>query len=529
MSFLLFSTLTVLLGIAGLGILLFVIQRLRVQHREVEVGSTLFWQAALKETRARVFVKQFRHWPAWLLLFAIASLLWMLLSQPTRDSGDQRQHVILIDGAVGSATEYEQSIEAATTLARRLPPSSRTIVRAGATIETLLAPGESIELLPIRAEEASDSTAENVHWSVAQFANQATEETPLSLYLIGHDSLEQSVADAVDTSVSLIGVPFEDEGDAKANVPKLTALGFCDSSSGDWGKLDVSICFEFESQLLNEDVDVLINDTQVSDRLQILGANEFLVPDVNAAGGVLKVQVDGQELGQLTLPLRSKIRVGLDSGLPPALRQLFESAPGIELVDDNAEVRVGFSAEDDFRLSRGNGSAFSVTLDSESEDIYGLVSRLAIDQIDATELATQASKTISIDGQIGERRKVEVWASLFGSGFNFVESRACPLFVLRSVEWLANRPAEVPWVGEGEVLPAAAPEFARVLNEQTTTIDGRELEATQFARVNQTVVDLSEVEGTSWLSGIGPFTLLGMLAATLLTLEWILFQRGRMP
>ena len=82
MSFALLSTFAVLLGTLLLAIGLWLAQRLRVQHREVEVVSVLFWQSALEETRARVFTRRFRHWPAWLLLVAIASLLWMLLAQP---------------------------------------------------------------------------------------------------------------------------------------------------------------------------------------------------------------------------------------------------------------------------------------------------------------------------------------------------------------------------------------------------------------------------------------------------------------
>ena len=88
MSFGLLSTFAVLLGIVLLAIGLWLLQRLRVQHREVTVLSTLFWQSAIEETRARVFVKRFRHWPAWVLLVAIASLLWMLLARPQSTSFD---------------------------------------------------------------------------------------------------------------------------------------------------------------------------------------------------------------------------------------------------------------------------------------------------------------------------------------------------------------------------------------------------------------------------------------------------------
>ena len=82
MTFTFLSTIATLAGILSLALALALLQRLRVQHREIEVVSTLFWQAAVKETRARVFIKEFRHWPAWLLLVLIASALWVLLAGP---------------------------------------------------------------------------------------------------------------------------------------------------------------------------------------------------------------------------------------------------------------------------------------------------------------------------------------------------------------------------------------------------------------------------------------------------------------
>ena len=54
MSFTFLSTAAVLGGIGVLAVLLGILHRLRVQHREVEVVRTLFWQAAVEETRACV-------------------------------------------------------------------------------------------------------------------------------------------------------------------------------------------------------------------------------------------------------------------------------------------------------------------------------------------------------------------------------------------------------------------------------------------------------------------------------------------
>ena len=129
MSFGLLSTFAVLLGIVLLAIGLWLLQRLRVQHREVTVLSTLFWQSAVEETRARVFVKRFRHWPAWVLLVAIASLLWMLLARPQSTSFDSTQHVVLIDRSVEDDEIRADDFELAIQRAASLPTSARRSLR----------------------------------------------------------------------------------------------------------------------------------------------------------------------------------------------------------------------------------------------------------------------------------------------------------------------------------------------------------------------------------------------------------------
>ncbi|MDF1843450.1 MAG: hypothetical protein P1U77_18590, partial [Rubripirellula sp.] len=145
MSFALLSTLAVLLGVLGLATALWLAQRLRVQHREVEVLSTLFWEAAIEETRARVFVRRFRHWLAWILLVAIASLLWMLLAQPTRSPADGTKHVVLLDWSVDDAEQRQADLQLAIERAETLPMTAREIVAVGSHLETLLAAGEPIE------------------------------------------------------------------------------------------------------------------------------------------------------------------------------------------------------------------------------------------------------------------------------------------------------------------------------------------------------------------------------------------------
>ena len=71
--------------LAALAGALYLLQRLRVRHREVDVATTLFWHEAVHETRARVLVQRFRHPWAYALLLAISALLWSVVGAPERE------------------------------------------------------------------------------------------------------------------------------------------------------------------------------------------------------------------------------------------------------------------------------------------------------------------------------------------------------------------------------------------------------------------------------------------------------------
>ena len=103
MSVLGLSFMTYGLGLLGLAAGLFLLQRLRVRHREVPVVTTLFWQQATEARRARVFVERFRHPWAYALFLLIAGLLWTAFAQPATEQDGDVAHVILLDGSAGMA------------------------------------------------------------------------------------------------------------------------------------------------------------------------------------------------------------------------------------------------------------------------------------------------------------------------------------------------------------------------------------------------------------------------------------------
>ena len=99
------------LGLLGLALLLFVLQWLRVRHRQVEVVTTLFWREAIEESRARVLWQRFRHPWAYLGILSIAALMWLAWAGPEFSRVDETEAVFLLDGsaAMGVGQRFEEA------------------------------------------------------------------------------------------------------------------------------------------------------------------------------------------------------------------------------------------------------------------------------------------------------------------------------------------------------------------------------------------------------------------------------------
>ena len=286
MSFALLSGLTVLLGIVALAIGLWIAQRLRVQHREVEVLSTLFWQAAIEETRARVFVRRFRHWPAWLLLVAIASLLWMLLAQPTTKPLDGTQHIVLVDGSVDDADTRAVDLQLAIARAATLPTSAREIITVGSHLETLLAAGEPIDYAKLRAAGKRPSSPSGLRWALESLSSRARGTQPLAIHIVGDAPVEQKYLAALPPNVSIFRVWREP---LPPNM-QLKTLGMADSASGQWDTVDVAIGFASDEPIDPATVLVTLSDQPVRQPLQSINKSEFQLLDVAANGGILNAR-----------------------------------------------------------------------------------------------------------------------------------------------------------------------------------------------------------------------------------------------
>ncbi len=532
MTFGLLSTFGVLLGVAALGFVLWLIQRLRVQHREVEVLSTLFWQAAIEGTRARVFVRQFRHLRAWLLLLVIASLLWMLTAQPSSVAFDGTQHVVLLDMSVNDASTRAVDLQLAVDRAATLPTNSREVVAVGDEMKTLLAAGETIEHAELRATgegrpKASElPEASGLHWAIDALSVRASEETPLVVHVTGDAPIGQEHLDNLPAHVSVYRI----SRDATQPAPQLQTLGIADSSNGRWDTVDVAIGFANHESVDPDTILITINNQPVDQSLEQNG-DIFVLPNIAANGETLNVNINKKLVGALTLPVRDPIRVTLDEEVPDSLRQLIALDSACQIVESDAEITVGSSATANLRLSTEDQPAFLIESDHEDPQaaLTELIDELALKQIDAMSIAEQTGQIVDVQVVPADKRSISIWQSLFTNAFDFQESRTCPILVSRAIRWLAKRPPVVEWVARGERLPAAASEFDRVAGTTTTTIDGREMVATPLFQPIENVAAIASTPSVGMLRRFNVYSWLGILAAVLLTTEWALYQRGRMP
>lgn len=524
MTFGLLSSFGVLLGVLALAVGLWLLQRLRVQHQEVQVLTTLFWQAAIKETRARVFVKRFRHLPAWLLLVAIASLLWMLLSQPQTQSSDGTQHVVLLHWDDSDEAARNRALQLGLKRAATLPTNSREIIAASDRLHTLVASGEELEIAAIRDEASFELGSKDLHWALDSLASRSSADQPVHIHLVAGTELESDYVQTLPEHVEL----FRVEDTAANEDIQLQTLGYSSSLEGPWNTVDVQFGFDPSAELDASSISLKLNDQPLGQSAALLSKNQFTVSEVPAVGGVLQIEYRDEVLGSLTLPERKRIGVELAEGVPEILRDLIEIDEAVEVVSSGGDVVVGFDESSDLQLTSQDSSAFVVAADSEDPQaaLAAIIDELALAQIDATSLAEQSGQVVDVQVTASDKRQIAVWQSLFGSSFDFVGSRACPIFIARSIRWLANRPEEIQWAGQGDRIQSGS--FARALNS-SGNIAGQEFATTRLSRPVQESQDLTVSPEPNILYWLTPYTWFGILVSALLVTEWILFQRGKMP
>jgi hypothetical protein len=474
-SFQLLPTAVVLTGVALLAGLLFVLQRLRVRHKEVVVPTTLFWRAAVQETRARVFVDRFRHPLAYLLLLLACCLLWLAFAEPVgRANRSERMTVLLLDGSAGMAwgDRFERAKRTLLEQVARLPERRAEVILCAGWPRTLLRRGEHRILLERRLERARPEACPA---SLERVVASLPRDRVASIVVVGDAPLSDTVVPHGWT-VLRPGSP----GTRGANGGVL-ALGVSDAASGAWDRVDVHVQAPAGYSInLESLVDVPARGQEVIVRLP--GGDAIALDDE----------------ARMVLPNRSTVRVKA----APEFHAVLSVDPGVVLATDGVEIELV------------DGSGIGIEGPAES---FGTAPGDPLEFVDAE----RGEPAPRFERRIGLERRVLVGRALLTDRYNFTRSRAFPLFVARAVRWLAGSEEYPAYVAVGEPIPGQdfAPPTAGAYGSLVASLLDP-LEPTTVARDDGLASAGRGGDLAGWLA---------LLAFALLLCEWYLHRTGRVP
>ncbi len=571
MSLLALSLPLFLLGIPVLAFLLFSLHRLRIRHQRMEVVTTLFWQEAIEEARARVLVQRFRHPLVYAFLLLISLLLWSGFSDPRLASDPKAQSLILVEGArVHQGSTPEDALAAVQDLLSEMPSEGRSVIWCGARERTLLASGEHAALLEARWQKLEpQATPSHLAAIVGRLARQQREtplatRLPLHLILVGTETLPKDLLSRLPRDMSVQRLEVEPRS-TRAAI-ELVALGMAPASSGAWNRVDLLL--RLRAALANPKSPPRLElagspvTASPSHRVED-GVDRYLFTDLPAEGQLLQVFAGGSKmaLGSILLPKRRVLQVQVEEGLPPELLAVLEADPGLRLVDSRPDVRIGTSTVTDgvphlwldpksrepvFRFTQTEGSRGETSLRRR----FGSLGLDGIDAEDPDVDGAGAAKSgsqgvqVRVDIRDGSRRSIQMPLALLGHGYNFVQSRVFPLFFAQALRWLTAVEEAPRRVAAGEILrgdPSARTDAQGVRLDPVGAsfylpraglyqrADGAVLAASLLSPMDDSeraVLPPLQLDSAGSSSMLFWITLLALLA---LVAEWILVRTGRMP
>lgn len=553
-----------LFGVAAIAAILFVLQRLRVRHILVEVETTLFWQQAIEESRARVRMQRFRHPWAYVLILLISLLLWLSVAGIRVDAGEPRDHLVLLDGSAAMAVgnRFSEAVDLAYEYAKSLPEESRTVVLCSGDVQTLLRPGEDPLLLTRRLQALRPTASPNSISFVLQQHAVAFGSRPTSICIVGDHSLSAAEVELLPESVQVRQIKVAQPAVTNSGI---TDLGVRAATSGQWSNVDVLV------EVLGDAVPSLAIDglPAVSNPIveTIPSGARYRFADVPAGGGLLTAGLPAgdalsfDDRAQFVLPDRRQIAVAVAPSIAAVVRQVIATDPGLLLqdaVDAQTQIAVrlvGSSFGGDiptmeFSTAEQADNAFLICHPSEQNPVAvldDLYRGLGLSEIDAMAASSALGRPLTVGTRPSDRKQLWVWQELLQPEYDFVSSRSFPLFVGLGLRWLADfedGPVRVA-VGEplfledvavtvgGNVSRSFSSAFVPVVAGLHVGSQGAQFAASLLDReasgqVSTAVANLEAATAT--VAGRYDFiTIILAIALLLLGVEWLLFRTARIP
>lgn len=566
MSFASLPLWAVLIGAGALAALLFVLQILKARQKRVRIAAAGLWAQAARVAPLRVFRQRFERWLAYLLILAIALLLWTAGARPELNPNrDADRHIFYLDASAGltGRDDFERARRALIADVRATEPSRRAVYLGDAIGTPLLRPGENIALLTRRLDgmEAQARPSAFARFVAAGPVDPVTsiegDRTVLHYYGGWPSGASAGPVPGTEIVWGYLAGPIADNRG-------IVALGVSPAASGAADRADILVLAvgaqgrALESGALRFSRDGRDLSVQAEDQPD--GA--LIIRDMPADGRLLAVRLArgdafrADDRAAVRLPSRVALKVALSAAVPASVRQVVRLDAGLAEVEvDQADVIVRRAGErfgpdrPALVLTGTDGPAFQLTYadGEDAPDLAADAETLRLANLDAVSLAERTRRAVGVEAGSGPHRGVAVWSVLFDEGQGFTTSADFPIFLSRSLRWLSDPKPWIPYAAagtalvdqsdlyglatdrriaaralNGDVYPGAAGEtrigdlpVAVSLLDRTTTLDvaRRPPADVAIAPVRGATVDLL-------------FTLLVLLAGLLLLLEWRLHRRG---
>ncbi|MDR6125675.1 hypothetical protein [Sphingomonas sp. SORGH_AS_0438] len=232
MSAALFGWPVTLAGAAALAGIVYLLQRLRARRRVLRLPTAGLWAQAMREAPVSVLGGRFRYWLAYLLILAIALLIWIAAAHPTwspAPGGGGMQRFYLDNSALMTGGDDLARAKRALLADVRATPADRREVILGDAVGTrLLAPGESASLLSRRLDMVSAAVRPSA------FADWARQVDPATVRYYGAWGAAHPAARSAALRYGYLADPVPGNRG-------IVALGVTPAASGQAGKADLLV------------------------------------------------------------------------------------------------------------------------------------------------------------------------------------------------------------------------------------------------------------------------------------------------
>ncbi len=568
MSFLYLPMWAVIAGAVGLAALLFALQILKARQKLVRIAAAGLWAQAARVTPLRVFRQRFQRWLAYLLILTIALLLWIAGARPEMTPGrDAADHIFYLDASavLMGRDDLAQARRALIADARNTDPARRAVYLDGAVATPLLQPGENLALLSQRLDgvKARPAPSGFAHAVAGRALDGAMSSgRPSVIHYYGAWSGARTVAPSADRRLvyGYLAAPTPDNRG-------IVALGVTPAASGDAGRADILVeAIGADARPLPADALRFSRDGRdVGVDTLVRPDGRLIVRDVVADGALFTVRLarsdafPADDKASLRLPDRGPVNVALSPAAPAAVVRAVRLNPAFSVTAPQDAQVVVRRAGERFGENRpalvvtqsGDQPAFVFTygVDEPEPDLSGALDALGVSDVETQALARTTRRDVSAETRPGQQRGVAVWSALFDEAGGFPAASSFPVFVSRTLAWLADTGPWIAYAQAGTDLTDQSDFYGLSSNRRIAerALNG-DLYLTQAgeSRIGdlRLAVALTDRDITMDAARAVPadvvvtsvrgpavdllFILLVVIAGLLLLLEWRLHQRGAM-